>query len=113
MNTPICDFVKNYIDNRTLRMHMPGHKGKTLLGPELYDITEISGADSLYEASGIIRESERNAASLFGTRETFYSAEGSSLCIRAMLYIALRHASEHAVLVVQQLYIGHGKIIYT
>ena len=43
-------------------------------------------------AEGIIRESEANAAALFGTKKTVYSAEGSSLCIRAMLYLALLHA---------------------
>ena len=67
---------------------MPGHKGVSALGCEPYDITEIPGADSLYEAEGIIRRSERNAGSLFGA-DTFYSTEGSSLCIRAMLYLAL------------------------
>lgn len=95
MKTPICDFVQKYCDEKTLRLHMPGHKGNMLLGMEPYDITEIDGADSLYEASGIIRESEEYAASLFGTAATFYSAEGSSLAIRAMLFLALLHAREH------------------
>ncbi len=86
MTTPICDFVEKYIQKNTARMHMPGHKGKRILGFEPFDITEITGADSLYEASGIIAESEKNASSLFGC-PTFYSAGGSSLCIRAMLYL--------------------------
>lgn len=94
MNTPICDFVQRYCDENTLRLHMPGHKGNVVLGMEPYDITEIDGADSLYEASGIIHESEKNAAALFGTAATFYSAEGSSLCIRAMLFLALLHAKQ-------------------
>lgn len=87
MNTPICDFVKNYAESSTARMHMPGHKGVNLIGCEELDITEINGADSLYEASGIISESEENASSLFGCH-TFYSCEGSSLSIRAMMYLA-------------------------
>ena len=94
MHTPICDFVSRYCEEKALRLHMPGHKGNGVLGVEPYDITEISGADSLYEASGIIHESERNAAELFGTAATFYSAEGSSLCIRAMLYLALCYAKK-------------------
>ena len=73
MNTPICDFVRRYRESGTLRMHMPGHKGLPLLGMEPFDITEIDGADSLYEANGIIRESEQNAAELFGSAATFYS----------------------------------------
>ncbi len=94
MNTPICDFVTRYCKKEDLRLHMPGHKGAPLLGFEDRDITEIVGADSLYEASGIILESERNAASIFGSAHTFYSAEGSSLCIRAMLAMVARYAAE-------------------
>lgn len=89
MNTPICDFVKKYTKSNSLRLHMPGHKGISFVGPEKYDITEISGADSLYEASGIIAESEANASRLFGCN-TFYTTEGSSHAIRAMLYLALQ-----------------------
>ena len=68
MRTPICDFVKKYKESGASRLHMPGHKGVDLLGCESGDITEIVGADSLYEADGIIRESEHNASELFGCR---------------------------------------------
>ena len=97
MNTPICDFVRGYAASGISRLHMPGHKGASVLGVEHLDITEIQGADSLYEAEGIIAESERNASALFGAN-TFYSTEGSSQCIRAMLYLALLHARERGVL---------------
>ena len=92
MNTPIYDFVCRYRDLRPARFHMPGHKGRGPLGCEDLDLTEIPGADSLYEAAGIIAESEANAARLFGC-PTFYSTEGSSHCIRAMLLLAARHAA--------------------
>ncbi len=87
MTTPVYDFVKNYASQNKERLHMPGHKGNGTLGVEKYDITEIGGADSLYEASGIIAESEKNVSDLFGCK-TFYSTEGSSQCIRAMVYLA-------------------------
>ncbi len=93
MNTPIRDFVRRYAAEDTLRLHMPGHKGYPMLGLEPLDITEIPGADSLYEASGIIAESERNASTLFGC-PTFYSTEGSSHGIRAMLHLACLWARE-------------------
>lgn len=92
--TPICDFVNDYVQKNTLRLHMPGHKGKTLLGCEIWDITEFDGADSLYEASSIIAQSEQNAGDLFGSA-CFYSTEGSSQCIRAMLYLARLYALEN------------------
>lgn len=91
MDTPVCDFVEDYVRSGRVRLHMPGHKGKPLLGMELWDITEIPGADSLYEAEGIIRRSQENASVLFGC-PTFYSAEGSSLCIRAMVFLAAQYA---------------------
>ncbi len=91
MKTPICDFVADYQRRHSLRFHMPGHKGSAILGCEGLDITEIPGADSLYDAQGIIARSEANAGALFGAR-TFYSAEGSSLAIRAMLDLACLHA---------------------
>ena len=96
MNTPIVDFVRAYTERAPLRLHMPGHKGAPLLGFEQFDITEVSGADSLYEADGIIRESEKNASLLFGC-PTYYSTEGSSQCIRAMLYLVMLHAREQGV----------------
>ena len=92
MKTPICDFVRRYQENHPVRFHMPGHKGKPYLGPEPWDMTEIAGADELYHPTGIIRESEENASSLFGSARTVYSTEGSSLSIRAMVYLALLSA---------------------
>ena len=92
MTTPIVDFVRQYARSGTSRLHMPGHKGQPFLGCEAWDITEIKGADELYEAEGIIARSEANATALFGTARTYYSTEGSSQCIRAMLALALRGA---------------------
>ncbi|MCH5348454.1 MAG: aminotransferase class I/II-fold pyridoxal phosphate-dependent enzyme [Oscillospiraceae bacterium] len=90
MNTPIYDFLKKYSESVTVRAHMPGHKGRSPFDCGFgdafrYDITEIKGADSLFEANGIISESEKNASALFGTKTTFFSAGGSTLCIQTML----------------------------
>ena len=94
MNTPICDFINEYAEKQNLRFHMPGHKGRSQLGFEKYDITEIVGADSLYHANGIIKESEQNAALLFKSGATLYSTEGSSHVIRAMLYLAKTYSTQ-------------------
>lgn len=85
MNTPIADFIMEYAKSETSRLHMPGHKGRGFLGFESLDITEIRGADVLYAAEGIIKESEDNCSLLFDTAHSFYSTEGSSLAIKAML----------------------------
>ena len=95
MKTPIYDFLNKYKSENNIRFHMPGHKGR---GPnELktvspYDITEISGADFLFDTSnnGIISESEKNASQLFNSALTLYSTEGSTLAIKTMLYLTVR-----------------------
>ena len=94
MDTPIYDFVQNYIKSNTARLHMPGHKGVSFLGCEAFDITEIQGADELYSPTGIIRKSEENATKLFGTSKTVYSAGGSTQSIHAMLYLAYLRAEK-------------------
>ena len=94
IKTPIADFVKAYAKSDMCRFHMPGHKGKSFVGCEALDITEVHGGDSLYEADGIIAESEKNATELFGTGRTLFSTEGSSQCIRAMLYLAMLRKKE-------------------
>lgn len=95
MTIPIVDFVRSYAQSGTARLHMPGHKGQSLLGFEPLDITEICGADELYAPEGIIAESEANATRLFGTAHSYYSTEGSSQCIRAMLFLALQGAPQN------------------
>ena len=92
MDTPLCDFVRAYAESGAVRLHMPGHKGVPFLGPEALDLTEIPGADVLYHEKGVLAQSEQNAAALFGSALTHYSAEGSSLCVKAMLVLAMRYA---------------------
>ncbi len=100
MDTPICDFVQKYVDRGAVRMHMPGHKGKASV-QNAYDITEIADAGFLYdsknEADHCIARSESNATELFGCK-TYYSTEGSSLCIRAMLYLCAMRGEGRVVL---------------
>lgn len=94
MDTPIVDFVKNYAKENKTRFHMPGHKGVPFFDSESLDITEIQGADELYYPDGIILQSEENAASLFGTSRTVYSAGGSTQSIQAMLFAAYQRADK-------------------
>ena len=85
MNTPVWDYIQNYANQNPVRLHMPGHKGQGQL--EQFDLTEVQGADVLYHATGILKESMENAAAIFGAGKTVYSAEGASLAIRAMVYL--------------------------
>jgi len=113
MTTPILDYLKAYQASDISRLHMPGHKGASYLGFEALDITEIRGADELYCPDGIIAESERNAAELFGSGITAYSTEGSSHAIRSMIFLArqLTGAPEHAWLLAGRN--AHKSLLYS
>lgn len=93
MDTPIKDFIDEYVGKKAVRMHMPGHKGVSN-AIEACDITEIAGADVLYLGDGIIAKSQANATQIFGTKKTVYSTEGSSLSIRAMVYMLCTYAKQ-------------------
>lgn len=106
MNTPIYDFLSEYAEKNKIRLHMPGHHGKSFDNKlsKLFplDITEINGADSLFDAYGIIKESEDNASALFNTEKTLYSVQGSTLCIQTML--ALMKAEKRNVIAVRNVH---------
>ena len=85
MNTPIVDFLEKYTRDNRLRLHMPGHNGEFP-----HDITEIEGADSLFESDttgGIIAQSEQIASKIFGSAKTCYSCGGSTLAIQTALAV--------------------------
>lgn len=87
MNT-ITSFLQDYVRQDTVSFHMPGHKGRRLfesLGMASAldnmtdaDITELEGADNLFQAEGIIRATMDRYKELFHTRETFLLVGGSS-----------------------------------
>lgn len=89
MDTPVYDFLKQYAESGMVRLHMPGHKGRlpheVLREISQYDITEIAGADSLFEANGILAQSEENTAALYGSGATCFLAGGSTIGIQTML----------------------------
>ncbi len=97
--TPITDFLTRYAASGFSRFHMPGHKGAPPEGFPAFlraacpcDLTEIRGADELYEPEGVIARAEDFAASVYRSGWTAYSAGGSTLCILTMVAAALRAA---------------------
>ncbi len=103
MRTPINDFLEEYKIKNCVRFHMPGHKGRgtdKLCSVSPYDITEITGADFLFSESeyGIIYESEKNASELYNSALSLYSTEGSSLAVKAMLFIAYKGNKNRKIL---------------
>ena len=88
---------------------MPGHKGRLGKISARLDLTEISGADVLYSPSGIILESENKTSEIFNTGHTFYSVEGASLAIKAMIATALKESEKRVILATRN---AHKSFIY-
>ena len=71
-------------------MHMPGHKRNTGLVPSYYshDITEIEGFDNLHAPSGILKDVEDDAASLWKAKSAVISVNGATAPILAAVMAA-------------------------
>ncbi len=74
--------LKKYGNSDFYPFHMPGHKRNFPEGslPAWYsmDITEIDGFDNLHQPQGILLESQRKAAVLYRSDETFFLVNGST-----------------------------------
>ena len=92
---PIENALNEYIGKDLSRFHMPGHKGAENF-PEYFkfDITEVEGADSLFESAEAIFETEKRFAKIYGAGASLLSAGGSTLCIQAMLATVLNPKDE-------------------
>lgn len=92
-DAPLVNLLKEYVKKDPVRFHMPGHKGKfifslqKLLSENLYkfDVTEIPGFDNLHQPEGILKQSQRNLASLYGSRRSFYLVNGATSGIIAAM----------------------------
>lgn len=98
MNTSIFSAVEAYVKKDTARFHMPGHKGNLPWldslaasgGLSQYDVTEADGCDQLYRPESAIAETERKYTKLYQSAASLLSAGGSTLCIQAILALAVR-----------------------
>lgn len=96
MQTPLVHAVQQFLDEKRAPFHMPGHKGTAVYpvgDAARYDITEVDGADSLFEASGAIAQTEAHYAMLYGTAASLLCTGGSTLCIQTMFALAAKPGS--------------------
>lgn len=94
MRLPLVNRINKYIKDGYSRFHVPGHKGHIKGRDEFsqilkYDLTEISGMDSLYDANGVIAKLEQAISKFYGSKRSIISCGGSSLSIMTMLRLAL------------------------
>ncbi len=88
VTTSIHDFITDYLEKDTVSFHMPGHKGSHLyrrfgyhefLDRIMdYDITEIAGADNLFQTEGVIKGVQDHYARLYNCKKSYILINGSS-----------------------------------
>ncbi len=89
MNTPgITNFLFDHASKRPASFHMPGHKGAKFYKKNGYgkfmkniadlDITEIPGADNLFQTEGIIEQTQEKYAFICGVEKSYLLINGTS-----------------------------------
>ena len=95
--TPLFDAMSNLNKKSPVSLHVPGHKNGQVFnekGRSLYtsllgiDATEISGLDDLHAPEGVILESERLLADLYGVKKSYFLVNGSTVGNLAMVLAA-------------------------
>lgn len=94
-NTPIINALKKYIDDWTVRFHMPGHKGRPpednlmnkFLGSRVFaaDVTNVPDMDDLHQSHGVIKEAQALAANAFGADYTYFLVNGSTCGLQSLV----------------------------
>jgi len=93
--TPLLTALLQHAARKPLQFHIPGHKTGKAMDPEFRDIIgesalsldliNIGPLDDLMHPVGIIRDAQQLAAEAFGADATFFSVQGTSGAIMAMI----------------------------
>ena len=85
---PIISFLTDHADKHTVSFHMPGHKGSAIYKKFGYteflekmmdcDITEIIGADNLFQTEGILKAAQEEYAKLYNVKRAYMLVNGTS-----------------------------------
>ena len=86
--------LESYGQSDYYPFHMPGHKrnpdvSKRLISLLSRDITEIEGFDNLHHPEDILLEAQKNVSKLYGTKESYYSVNGSTAALLAAISAAV------------------------
>lgn len=91
---PILEGLKKYENERNLRFHMPGHKGRSVMFQILesfrsslyeWDVTEVQGTDNLQAPEEMIRAAQVLLSQTQGAKESRFLVNGSTAGIYAAI----------------------------
>lgn len=90
---PLYNVLKKRADEGYARFHMPGHKGKAILGEDFrgacaIDFTELYGTGNLYDGVYPIADAEELCAKAWQVPQAFFLTGGASMGIMTMLSLA-------------------------
>ena len=84
----MIEYLLEHAKKNTVSFHMPGHKGSAFFVKYGYedflkklvdcDITEIPGADNLFQAEGIIKHVQERYAKLYDVKRSYLMVNGTS-----------------------------------
>ena len=96
MKTPIYSQLLKHKSLGYSPFHTPGHKNNNFFPKNLFelDFTELPDTDALYEAEGIILQTEKNLAKLFSAKRSIISSGGCTLAIQTMLRLASQRGNK-------------------
>jgi arginine decarboxylase len=93
--TPLFTGLLEHIKKNPIQFHIPGHKKGAGMDPEFrdfigenalsMDLINIGPLDDLHHPKGIIKRAQELAAEAFGADYTFFSVQGTSGAIMAMV----------------------------
>lgn len=91
----LLELLKTYSEDGHVPMHMPGHKRSLpLLSDYTIDVTEIEGFDNLHSPKGILKECLDYASSVYGSKETFFSVNGSTCALHAAIHATTNYGDK-------------------
>ncbi|MDM5300115.1 aminotransferase class I/II-fold pyridoxal phosphate-dependent enzyme [Bacillus subtilis] len=94
MNTPLYTALIQHARRNSHSFHVPGHHNgdvffddaKSIFNPLLtIDVTELTGLDDLHHPSGVIKEAQELVSQLYGSAESFFLVNGTTVGNLAMI----------------------------
>ncbi len=96
---PFVEALLHYQKQHVYPLHTPGHKGgrgmleplRSALGPTALqmDVSLMAELDDIHQPSGCLKEAQELAARLYGSDACFFSVNGTTEAIQALLLTAL------------------------
>lgn len=89
---PLFCALQDHLQQEKVSFHVPGHKSGMNWAENSFmkqalkmDQTEVTGLDYLHEAEGVLKESQALLSELYGSRQSYYLINGSTVGNLAMI----------------------------